>query len=52
MNSPFTFGCGTPHKVIIILGELLSSNVKLLGKRPRQNSGPPKCRNENKNRFH
>ena len=42
MNFPCSTGCGTPHKVIRIIGELLSSKVKLLGKPPWQSSGPPK----------
>ena len=55
-NFPVTTGCGTPHKVILIEGELLSPKVKLLGKTPWQNSGPPKWKTltstKNKHRFH
>ena len=46
MNSARTSGCGTPHKVILILGKLLSSKTKMLGKSPKQNSGPPKCKSK------
>ena len=42
MNSACTTGAGTPHKVILILGELFASKLKLLGKSPWQSSGPPK----------